>query len=62
MKSKSLCRRYVVEFASEFLDNPLLKEDIKLRIRNIIIHCRRGRLSSVEAVEAILNAVKTEEE
>lgn len=51
-------KRYVLEFANEFLKNPLMKEEYKERIRQIVECCKRGNINSVEAVGSILNAFK----
>ena len=51
-------KRYVLEFANEFLKNTLMKEEYKERIRQIVECCKRGNISSVEAVGSILNAFK----
>ena len=55
---KGYCKRYVVEFAGEFLKNPALSDGYKVEIRSILEHCKRGRITSVEAVECILKLVK----
>ena len=55
---KGNCKRYVVEFAGEFLKNPALSDSYKVEIRRILEHCKRGRITSVEAVECILKLVK----
>lgn len=56
---KGNCKRYVVEFAGEFLKNPMLSDDYKVEIRRILEHCKRGQISSVEAVECILKSLSS---
>jgi len=55
-------KRYVTEFANEFLKNPLLDIRIKENIHRYIEACKRGNISSVEAVQGILKPLSMLEE
>lgn len=54
-------KRYVKEFANEYLHNPLIKEKYKEEIRRILQHCGRGNITDQEAIKCIFRLFETEE-
>ena len=51
-------KRYVIECANEFLKNPELSEYYKNRILEVLSHYRLNRITSIEALQAILNIMR----
>ena len=56
------CKRFVYEFANQYLKNPLFPEALKGKIKWAIFYCEQGKISSTEAVEYILHVCKSESE
>ena len=54
-------KRYVKEFANEYLHNPLLKEKYKEEIRHILSCCEKGMICDFEAIKCIFRLFETEE-